>query len=140
MVGTTISHYRILERLGGGGMGVVYKAEDTRLKRIVAIKVLPFELTRDIEAKERLIQEARAASALQHPNISAVHDLDSTPDGQLFIVQEYHRGRTLREILWPRGAFLSLKRWTSPFKLREGSLKFTTGASSTVTSSRATSW
>jgi len=83
-------------------MGVVYKAEDMRLKRIVAIKFLPFDLTRDPESKERFIQEARAASALQHPAISAIHDLDETPDGQLFIVEEYYGGKTLKEILHSR--------------------------------------
>ena len=80
-------------------MGVVYKAEDMRLKRIVAIKFLPFDLTRDPESKERFVQEARAASALQHPAISTIHDLDETPDGQLFIVEEYYGGKTLKEIL-----------------------------------------
>jgi serine/threonine protein kinase/tetratricopeptide (TPR) repeat protein len=83
-------------------MGVVYKAEDMRLKRIVAIKFLPFDLTRDPEAKERFIQEARAASTLQHPNIATVHDLDEAPDGQLFIVQEYHGTRTLKDVLATR--------------------------------------
>ncbi len=97
MVGRTVSHYKILEHLGGGGMGVVYKAEDTRLKRTVALKFLPPELTRDPRAKERFIHEAQAASALQHNNICTVHDVDETPDGSLFIVMDLYEGETLRE-------------------------------------------
>ncbi|OGU68170.1 MAG: hypothetical protein A3C56_00990 [Ignavibacteria bacterium RIFCSPHIGHO2_02_FULL_56_12] len=97
MIGQIVSHYRILEHLGGGGMGVVYKAEDTRLKRTVALKFLPPELTRDREAKERLIHEAQAASALQHNNICAIHDIEETADGCLFIVMDYYEGSTLRE-------------------------------------------
>ncbi len=97
MIGKTISHYRILERVGGGGMGVVYKAEDTRLKRTVALKFLPPDLTRDPEAKERFKHEAQAASALQHQNICVVHDIDEAPDGQMFICMEYLEGETLKE-------------------------------------------
>ena len=97
MVGSTVSHYRILEQLGGGGMGVVYKAEDTRLKRTVALKFLPPELTRDPDAKERFIHEAQAASALQHNNICVVHDIDETSDGQMFISMEYLEGETLKK-------------------------------------------
>ena len=106
MIGSTISHYRILEKLGGGGMGIVYKAEDTRLKRIVALKFLPPDLTRDPEAKERFVHEAQAASSLQHNNICVIHDIDETPfdsvqadappGGQMFIVMEYYEGETLR--------------------------------------------
>ncbi len=96
VIGQTVSHYRILERLGAGGMGVVYTAEDTRLKRTVALKFLPPELTSDPGAKERFTHEAQAASALQHTNICVVHDIDETPDGHLFIVMEYMEGETLR--------------------------------------------
>jgi serine/threonine protein kinase/tetratricopeptide (TPR) repeat protein len=97
MIGKTVSHYHILERLGGGGMGVVYKAEDTRLKRTVALKFLPPELTSEPDAKQRFIQEAQAASGLQHPNVCVVHDIDETPDGQMFIVMEHLPGETLKK-------------------------------------------
>jgi serine/threonine protein kinase/formylglycine-generating enzyme required for sulfatase activity/dienelactone hydrolase len=95
MIGQTISHYRILEKLGEGGMGVVYKAEDVRLKRTVALKFLPPELTRDPEAKRRFLHEAQAASALQHNAICTVHDIDQTDEGQLFIVMDFYEGETL---------------------------------------------
>ena len=97
MIGTTVSHYRIVEKLGGGGMGVVYKAEDARLKRPVALKFLPPQLTQDEEAKQRFIHEAQAASALQHNNICVVYDIDETAEGQLFISMEYLPGETLKK-------------------------------------------
>ncbi|MBM4162489.1 MAG: tetratricopeptide repeat protein, partial [Ignavibacteria bacterium] len=97
MIGQTISHFNILEKLGEGGMGVVYKAQDTKLKRTVALKFLPPELTRDPEAKQRFIHEAQAASALQHTNICTIHDIDSTPDHQLFIVMDCYAGETLKQ-------------------------------------------
>ena len=97
MISQTISHYKILEKLGGGGMGVVYKAEDTKLHRMVALKFLPPELTRNKEAKQRFIQEAQAASSLDHNNICVVHEIDETDDGQLFICMNYYDGKTLKE-------------------------------------------
>ncbi len=104
MIGQSISHYRILEHLGGGGMGVVYKADDTRLKRSVALKFLPPELTRNPEARRRFIHEAQAASALEHPNICDIHDVGETDDGQTFIVMGYYEGETLKKKI-ERGPF-----------------------------------
>jgi len=99
VIGETFSHYTVLERLGGGGMGVVYKAEDIRLKRFVALKFLPPELTRDAAAKGRFEQEARTASALDHPNVCTIHEIDETADGQVFICMAYYDGESLRSRL-----------------------------------------
>ncbi len=96
MIGKTISHYKILEKIGEGGMGVVYKAEDTKLERNVALKFLPSEFTRDTTAKERFIQEAKAASTLEHTNICNIHEIDETKDGQLFIVMACYEGESLK--------------------------------------------
>jgi serine/threonine-protein kinase len=93
-----LAHYRILERLGAGGMGEVYKALDTRLNRTVAIKILPRDAVADPARRQRFIQEAQAASALDHPNIITVYDIPEI-DGELVLVMQYIEGKTLREIL-----------------------------------------
>jgi len=95
MVGKTISHYKILEKLGEGGMGVVYKAHDTKLDRLVALKFLPTQLAASNQDKQRFTHEAKAASALDHPNICNVHEIDETPDGQVFIVMAIYEGTPL---------------------------------------------
>ncbi len=97
MIGRTISHYRILERLGGGGMGVVYRAQDTRLDRTVALKFLPLEWSQEPVLRERFSREARAASGLDHPHICTIFDVGESPEGQLFIAMAYCPGETLKQ-------------------------------------------
>ena len=98
MIGKTVSHYRILEKLGEGGMGVVYKAEDTKLHRFVALKFLPAHVSDD-EAAQRFANEAHAVSALDHPNICAIYEIDQTPEGQMFIAMPCYEGASLQEMI-----------------------------------------
>ena len=102
MIGRTLLHYAILEQLGEGGMGVVYKARDTRLNRIVVVKTLRPDRVEDSEKKRRFVQEARSASALNHPNIIIIHDI-ATVDGIDFIVMEFIQGEPLDSMIPPGG-------------------------------------
>ncbi len=108
--GSTLGPYTITAELGRGGMGVVYTAQDPRLKRQVAIKLLTADLTRDETAKQRFLQEAQAASALDHPNICTIHEINETDDGQLYLVMSYYEGETLKErIVAPNPVISSLQ-------------------------------
>ncbi len=113
MIGQTISHYKILAKLGEGGMGVVYKAQDLKLGRFVALKFLPHHLLANQQEKMSFVQEAKAASALDHPNICTVHEIRESEDGQMFIAMAYYEGETLqKKWIVVRGS------WIVPLKLR----------------------
>jgi serine/threonine protein kinase len=136
-IGDQLSHYRIVGKLGEGGMGVVYRAEDVRLGRSVALKVLARHLAGDAVARRRFAAEARAASALDHPNICALYDVGETPEAGLFLALAYCEGETLRAVLErdpssPGARLRSLSRWPT------ASPKRTTKASSIATSNRPT--
>src|SRR3990172_3079427 len=98
MISKIVSHYKILDKLGEGGMGIIYKAQDTKLNRTVALKFLPRVVTSDSEEKQRFIQEAQAASALNHPNIITIYEIDEI-EGESFISMEYVEGGNLKKLL-----------------------------------------
>lgn len=99
MIDKEISHYKIIKKIGGGGMGIIYSAIDTKLNRKVALKFLPPDLTQDEESKKRFINEAQTASKLEHPNICTIYEIDETEEGQIFIAMAYYEGKTLKEKL-----------------------------------------
>lgn len=137
MNGRRLGNYEIVRRLGSGGMGVVWEARDTRLDRLVAVKTLPPEATGDAQARERLLQEARAAAALDHRNVCTVHDVGEIEEGGLYVVMALYRGRSLKNGSRP-GPFRSKRRWTSLPRPPRASPPSTRGRSFTATSSPRT--
>ncbi|MBE3124921.1 MAG: protein kinase [Acidobacteria bacterium] len=138
MVGTVLKHYRIEAELGNGGMGVVYRARDTRLDRLVALKMITPGLVANPERRSRLLLEARSAAAVSHPAIAPVYDIDEV-DGNLFIAMEYVDGRTVGKLI-ADGELDLMGAIEIALQVAEGLAKATTRASSTATSNPTTSW
>ncbi|MCH7676541.1 protein kinase [candidate division KSB1 bacterium] len=136
MIDKTILHYKILKEIGRGGMGVVYKAEDTKLERIVAIKFLPRQIAVNSEERERFQIEAKAAASLNHPNIATIHAIEEVDD-EIFIVMEYIKGQELRELIINNSQLTIV--WTTPAKSQQACKPLTRKASPTAISNLPTS-
>ncbi len=136
MIGKKILHYKIIEKIGEGGMGVVYKAEDTKLERTVAIKFLPRQIAVNSEERERFQIEAKAAASLNHPNIATIHAIEEVDD-EIFIVMEYIEGQELRELIINNSQLTIV--WTTPPKSQQACKPRTRKASPTAISNLPTS-